>query len=631
MIEQKLRQTLKQYWAFDSFRPLQLEAITSALNGNDTLVLLPTGGGKSIIYQLPTLVSEGLCLVITPLISLMKDQIDALRAKGINAIAIHSGLTSRQIDIALDNCVYGDVKFLYIAPERISSESFRMRLDKMNVCFVAVDEAHCISQWGYDFRPSYLRIARIRQIKPDVPIIALTASATPNVVEDIMSKLTFSTKNIFRSTFARANISYIVRKCEDRFGQLMSVIDKVPGCGIVYVRTREGAEQLAQQLLQSGISADFYHGGMTHPMRTYKQDGWIKDECRVMVATNAFGMGIDKADVRFVVHWDICDSLEAYYQEAGRAGRDGKRSYALLLSSPDDVSRSNKRFEIEFPSPEKIKECYESLCNYLQVGIGDGKYASFLFNLFDFSRKHKLFSPMVSNAIKVLQLNGYLMLTDENENPPRIMFVVSRDDLYKVRIEQKQMDHILRIILRLYTGLFNDFVPIDEQEIAITSGYKVDYVKELLAQLWQQRVIKYIPGSLSPLLMLTEERLPTKDLHIAPESYQMRKDGAKQRLESVFKYSQNDAECRSRVIQSYFGESDIEDCGVCDICLYRRKRGTIGLEEKILATLTKGSLSVKDLVNGLDGEPKHIVKIVEDMLERGVIFVDKYGKVIINR
>ena len=409
-------------------------------------MLMPTGGGKSIIYQVPTLASTGVCIVITPLIALMKDQVDRLRKHRILAEAIHAGRSHREIDRILDNCIYGDVKFLYISPERIDSEMFRVRCARMDVALIAVDEAHCISQWGYDFRPSYLQIARLRDLCPNTPILALTASATPKVAEDIMYRLRFDKPNIKRMSFARSNLSYVVRHTEDKREHLLRIVNNVSGSGIVYVRTREKSETIAQFLQQNGITADFYHGGLGFLSRNLKQEQWINGQNRIMVATNAFGMGIDKADVRFVIHYDICDSLEAYYQEAGRAGRDGMRSYALLLVSSDDGERIVRRFEQEFPPLEKIKDIYERVCSYLQVGIGDGAQASFLFNIHDFCAREHLYSGTVVSALKLLQQNGYMTLTDAQENPARIMFCVSRDDLYKLRVQRDELDHFIRTL-----------------------------------------------------------------------------------------------------------------------------------------------------------------------------------------
>ena len=512
----KIFEVLKRYWGFTEFRPVQERIIRSAMAGRDTLALMPTGGGKSLTYQVPGLAQPGLCIVVTPLIALMKDQVDRLRARRIPAVAIHSGLSPRQIDIALDNCVYGDVKFLYVAPERLATEAFRLRVERMKVSLLAVDEAHCISQWGYDFRPSYLRIAELREKLPGVPVLALTASATKLVAEDIMRHLRFAEPHILRSSFARPNLSYSVRRTDDKNGQLLRLVQNVPGSGIVYVRTREGTEQVADMLRRQGVTAAAYHGGMGHAERSLRQEEWVAGRTRVMVATNAFGMGIDKPDVRFVAHYAMCDSLESYYQEAGRAGRDGVRSYALLLTSPDDGGRIIKRFEQEFPPLEKIKDIYEKVCSYLQIGIGDGAEASFLFNIHDFCAREHLYSGTVQSALKLLQQNGYMTLTDAQENPARIMFCVSRDDLYRIRVQRDELDHFIRTLLRLYNGVFTEFRQIDEGEIATWSGYTVERVKELLKRLWQLRVIRYVP--LQPLADPLHERgaaSPRRPLHLS--------------------------------------------------------------------------------------------------------------------
>ncbi|MDE5691816.1 MAG: ATP-dependent DNA helicase, partial [Alistipes sp.] len=460
--DEKIYEVLRRYWGFGEFRPVQLEIIRSVMAGRDTLALMPTGGGKSLTYQVPAMAREGLCIVVTPLIALMKDQVDRLRARRIPAAAIHSGLSPRQIDIALDNCAYGDMKFLYVAPERLATEAFRLRVERMKVQLIAVDEAHCISQWGYDFRPSYLRIAELRQKLPGVPVLALTASATKLVTDDIMHHLRFAEPRLLRSSFARPNLSYSVRHTDDKNGQLLRLVRNVDGTGIVYVRTREGTEQLAALLRDEGIAAAAYHGGLPHAERTLRQDEWLSGKVRIMVATNAFGMGIDKPDVRFVVHYSMCDSLENYYQEAGRAGRDGGRAYALLLVASDDRDRIEQRFRTEFPPLDKVKDIYEHVCSYLQVGIGDGAGASYLFNIHDFCARQHLWSGTVAGALKLLQQNGYLTLTDAQENPARIMFAIQRDDLYKLRVRRSDLDHFIRTLLRLYNGVFTEFRPIDE-------------------------------------------------------------------------------------------------------------------------------------------------------------------------
>ena len=453
---QQIAALLKRYWGFDTFRPVQEQVILSVLAGRDTLALMPTGGGKSLTYQIPGLASEGVCIVVTPLIALMKDQVDRLRKLGIRALAIHSGLSARQIDIDLDNCVYGDVKFLYVAPERLASEAFRLRVQRMNVSLLAVDEAHCISQWGYDFRPSYLRIAELRERIPGVPVLALTASATPRVADDIMEKLHFTEPHLLRSDFSRPNLSYAVRHTDDKNEQLLRIIRNVGGSGIVYVRTREGAEQVAAFLRDEGISAEYYHGGLGHAERSMRQDAWISGRTPVMVATNAFGMGIDKPDVRYVVHYTMCDSLESYYQEAGRAGRDGRRSYAVLLISSDDAGRIAKRFEADYPPLEKIRSIYEKICSYLQIAIGDGAQSSFLFNLRDFCTREHLYTGLVQNALKILSQNGYMTLLDEAANPARILFCVSRDDLYRLRVIRDDLDPKTPIYLKYKTHADND-------------------------------------------------------------------------------------------------------------------------------------------------------------------------------
>lgn len=630
MQQEKIYETLKRWWGYDSFRAGQREVIESVCAGRDTLALMPTGAGKSLLYQLPAMMKEGVCIVVTPLIALMKDQTDALRKRGISAVAVYSGMTDRKIDIALDNCVYGDVKFLYIAPERISSDMFTMRVRKMNVSLIAVDEAHCISQWGYDFRPSYLRLARLRELAPDAPVVALTASATSRVAEDIMKRLNFSSKNIVRTSFARKNLSFVVRRTDDKRGQLMRVLESVPGSGIVYVRTRDGAEKLSAELREEGVATEFYHGGLPHGERSIRQDAWQDGRVRVMVATNAFGMGIDKADVRFVVHYDVCDSLEAYYQEAGRAGRDGRRSYAVLLAASDEKSKMEGRFRNEFPAADTIKSIYSKLCSYLQVAVGDGKFASFIFDVYDFCARNKLFRGTVVNAIKILQQNGYMVLTDEAENPARLMFCVGREDLYNIRVERRELDTVLRTILRLYEGVFTEFRPIDAQEIALYSGFTEEHVKDVLKQLWRMHVIRYVPKNVSPMLVLTEERLPEKDIYIDPDTLERRRQMTAERLERMFEYVTNEEQCRSAFIGEYFGEEDAAECGCCDVCLERRrgeraKRNATELREEIKRRIVENEFTVKELVAGFAVEPQKILAEVDELMAEGDILVNSRG------
>ena len=621
-MEQKLLETLKKYWRYDSFRPMQQEAMEAVLAGRDTLVLMPTGGGKSIIYQLPTLVSEGLCIVVTPLIALMKDQVDRLRRMGIPAVAIHSGLSSRQIDIALDNCVYGDVKFLYVAPERLSSEMFRLRVDRMNVSLLAVDEAHCISQWGYDFRPAYLKIKELRRLIPDTPVLALTASATPQVAKDIMEQLAFAEPNILQTSFLRPNLSYSVRETDDKEGQLLRIINNVPGCGIVYVRMRNTAERVANFLIEQGYSASFYHGGLPNAERALRQDEWVSGKTRIMVATNAFGMGIDKRDVRFVVHYTMSDSLESYYQESGRAGRDGERSYAVILMASDDNNRIIDLFEKEFPDIDLIRTVYHELCSYLGVAIGDGKEASFVFNIYEFCRHIKLPLVTVHNIIKLLQLNGYLTLVEDCEHPARVMFMVTRDELYQVKMQSEKEEEILRTMLRLYTGIFSEFRPIDEMEIASQSKHSHTDVHDLLKRLWRANIIRYIPTNHDPLIFLDEERLPARDIYIAPATYSRRKSLMLERFNHLLHYANEESECRSRIIEQYFCDRMSEPCGICDNCLARKRKEkstSANYEQQILSLLATEPMSIKELVAKIKGNEQSIIEAVRQLTEQGKI------------
>ena len=627
---------LERWWGYKEFRPMQREIIESVLQGRDTLALMPTGGGKSITYQVPALAMEGLCIVVTPLIALMKDQVDQLRRRGISAVAVHSGLDPRRIEIALDNCTYGDVKMLYIAPERLQTDAFRVRLRRMNISLIAVDEAHCISQWGYDFRPSYLNIAEVREYAPDAPILALTASATELVAKDIMRHLRFAKENVLRSSFARPNLSYVVRESGDKFESLLRVINNVPGSGIVYMRTREGTEQLAEQLRKEGIDANFYHAGLPSMERALRQDEWIEGKTRIIVATNAFGMGIDKADVRFVIHYAMCDSLEAYYQEAGRAGRDGKRSYAVLLASQMDSENISKLFKAEFPPIADIKRVYELVCNYLQVAVGDGLGASFIFNIYDFCHVAKLSSVTVVNSLKILEQNKLMTLIDEQDNPAKLMFTCSRDSLYKLNVGGNDMDAMLLAILRLYNGVFTHFRNIDELQIAHYAQLSPERVHELLKTLWRMHVIRYIPASRSPMIYFDAERLPQKDIYIAPETYRQRYDLAVERFNNMLRYTLSTDVCRSRIIEEYFGESNARDCGICDICIARRKRERANIDvqsvdSKIVVLLAERDMEFKDVVAAIGGDAAVIASRIDYLVGEGKISLSLGGKLKINK
>lgn len=557
---------LKKYWGFDAFRPLQREVIKNVYSGKDTVALMPTGGGKSITYQVAALAMEGLCLVVTPLISLMKDQVDALHRKKIAALSIHSGMTQREIDIVLDNCVYGDYKFLYISPERISSAVFKHRFARMNVSMIAVDEAHCISQWGYDFRPSYIQIAELRKLQPEAVVLAVTATATPAVVKDIGEKLLFAEENIIKMSFERKNLSYIKREVEDKRAHLLKVINGVQGCGIVYVRYREECESLAAFLNEQGISAESYHGGMSYHMRNSKQERFMHGGCRVMVATNAFGMGIDKADVRFVVHYSPSDSVESYYQEAGRAGRDGKPSFAVLLYNKKDIQSINATLKAQFPPIAEIKRHYDLIHCFLGVAYGDGEDSSFDFDVFAFCKQYGLFSSTVLNSIDILNYNGYITLTEEFENPTRVMFSVNRDDMYRLQIRHKELDNFISLLLRIYTGIFSEFVTIDEEYLARVSGYTVKQINSYFKQLGEQRVIRYIPKKRTPRLTLHVERLPLENLLISHDSYVLRRERSEKRTTIMLDYLSSNDRCLSKIMQEYFGETDIKACGKCSWC-----------------------------------------------------------------
>ncbi len=567
-----LLDTLKRYWGYDSFREGQREIVENILAGKDTLVLMPTGGGKSLTFQLPALIKEGITVVITPLISLMKDQVDRLQSMGIAAMSIDGSMSHREIDYALDNCIYGDYKFLYVSPERIVTSLFKYRFERMNVSLIVVDEAHCISQWGYDFRPPYLQIGSLRELHPNVPIIALTATATSVVVSDIIKYLKLDKSLIYRQSFMRNNISFLVRNIDNKFEHLLKVVTNILGCGIVYVGRRKDAEDIAAQLIYNGVSADFYHAGLSSQLRRVKQDSWMRGSIRVIVATNAFGMGIDKSDVRFVVHVSPPSSLESYYQEAGRAGRDGKESYAVLLYDNNDRRSNASKLSSSFPSRKEICDIYEKLFNHYQIAIEGGKDESYAFDIMEFCQKFKVYSTTVYHSIKLLQYIGYMSLSEEYESRTRIRFIVRRDELYRLQLRSKEIDGFVNVMLRLYTGLFSGFVTIDELFISRQSGYSVEKIKEFLLTLSRQYVITYIPSRSSAILSFIEERLPLSNLYIPKELYETRKSSAETRLAAMDNYIQCVDKCRSVIVCEYFGEEEVEPCGKCDYCRGRTVR-----------------------------------------------------------
>ena len=621
------RKILTKFWGYTSFRPLQEDIIRSIAEGKDTLGLMPTGGGKSLTFQVPALVNDGICLVITPLIALMKDQVNRLNSLEIKSLAIHSGMSAEEIDIALENSIYGDYKFLYVSPERIATRIFQARLPRLNLNLVAVDEAHCISQWGYDFRPSYLKIAMIREIiSGKVPFLALTASATPQVIEDIVGKLQFREKNVLRTSFERKNISYLVRRVEDKGTYLIKTLHKVKGSGIVYVRSRKRSREIAELLVANGISADFYHAGLPGEMRDRKQTAWTAGETRVIVATNAFGMGIDKADVRFVVHWDIPESIEDYFQESGRAGRDNKPAYAVLLYSPADKTRLEDSVRRKFPPVEKIKDTYEALCNFLKVPQGTGKDNVFDFSMYDFVSKYRLPVVETYNSLSFLQREGYLEFTEEINNPSRIHFLVGRDDLYKFQVANEAFDGFIKLLLRSYTGMFTEFVTISEEALAKKSGMSRDTVYRYLVKLSSLKIISFIPGKKTALVIFTEERLERKALMISPDNYLHVRERHIIRLNRMIDYADYNTRCRSVVLLDYFGE-EADRCGICDVCRERNELDLSKYEFDLILDGIKEVLSARktdarDLVSSIDQPEEKVIKVIRWLLDHKKIIMD---------
>jgi len=610
----KFTQILARYWGYSHFRPLQEEIIQSVYEGKDTLGLMPTGGGKSITFQVPAMAMEGTCIVITPLIALMKDQVENLRKKEINAIAIHSGMGREEIDIALDNVIFGQVKFLYLSPERLETEIFKVRLEKMKICLIAIDEAHCISQWGFDFRPSYLKIAELKDLLPDVPFLALTATATPQVVEDIMEKLEFKEKNVFRKSFERKNLIYDVEKCEDKIQRIIRIIKENPGTGIIYARNRKKTRELALILQKEGVQADYYHAGLTHADRSRKQEEWQKDKIKVIISTNAFGMGIDKPDVRFVIHADLPDSLEAYYQEAGRAGRDEKPAKAILLYNESDRRSVDQRIQISFPELSVIREVYKALGNFFQIPVGSGKGQNYDFILTDFISKFKFNALIAHNSLKVLQREGYIELSEEINNPSRVHFAVQRDDLYKFQVANENLDGFIKLLLRSYSGMFSSFVPIDETLMAKRSGVNFDNIYKYLLKLSNSGIIQYIPRKKNPVIYFTEERLDDKNLHFSVEAYNFLKERYIERANEMLLYASGSNKCRSQILISYFGEKNAMRCGQCDVC---RKRNELDLSayefdlilDELKERLTDKHLSIDEIVDGLSYPEDKVMKV----------------------
>ena len=620
---ENFNQILARYWGFEEFRPLQPDIIKSVAAGKDTLGLMPTGGGKSVTFQVYSLSKPGICIVITPLIALMKDQVENLQRKGIKALKIHSGMSQMEIKVTLDNAVWGDYKFLYVSPERLNSEYFKERLAKMDVNLVAIDEAHCISQWGYDFRPSYMNIVQLRELLPGVNFLALTATATPKVIDDIQDKLGFKTPNVLSMSFQRENLAYLVRVREDKMGYLLETLKSVKGSGVVYVRSRKGTREIAAGLQKNRISADFYHAGLNTVVRHEKQDEWLAGKTRVIVATNAFGMGIDKPDVRFVVHVDPPDSLEAYFQEAGRAGRDGKKAAAVLLFNNADKTKLKKHVTVAFPEIENIKRIYQALCNYLQVAEGFGKGQVYEFSLQNFAQTYRFQQAMVYNSLKILQREGYLEFTEEVDNPSRIYFSVSRDDLYKFQVANATFDAFIKLILRSYTGLFNGYVNIDEELLARRAGIDQDEVYHFLKHLRKSGIIDYVPRNQTPFIYFSIERISLNRLKISKENYEFRKRDFLERVNAVIHYAAGTTTCRSQLLLKYFGETGPPECGLCDVCQSMRKIGLSSFEFNEISKQVKKILetpcSYENLLLKFKGTREKTMEVVKWLMDNKTI------------
>lgn len=625
---------LKQYWGYDSFRGVQEEIIESICSHHDTLGLMPTGGGKSITFQVPALCMKGLCLVITPLIALMKDQVENLKARGIKALAVYSGMTRDEILNTLDNCIFGDYKFLYISPERLGTELFRIKVQKMDICMITVDESHCISQWGYDFRPAYLKIAEIRELLPEVPVLALTATATPEVVKDIQKQLLFKEENVFSMSFERQNLAYVVRQTPDKQQEMLHILQHTQGSSIIYVRNRRRTKEICELLHRNGITAEFYHAGLDDAVRDQRQKKWKQSECRVMVATNAFGMGIDKSDVRLVLHIDLPDSIEAYFQEAGRAGRDGKKAYAVLLYNQQDRATLHRRIPDSFPKKDFIRQVYEHLQYYYQMAMGDGIGCMKVFDLDDFCRRFKHFPIQVNSALKILSQAGYLEYTDEQNSASKVMFLLQRDELYRLEDADENTERLIHMLLRSYTGLFSDYAYISEELLSIRLRMDRQDIYNRLIHLSQLHIISYIPGRKTPYIIYTRERMELRDIVFRHEIYEDRKASLERRLNAMIDYAENNVTCRSRLLLNYFGEQNPHNCGLCDTCVKRRNpkapyayASSSNLPTLIIEALRVGPLTPAQLLEALNAPKDQLQQHIQALLDEGKI--DRKGLLLV--
>lgn len=617
---------LKKHWGYDSFRPLQQDIIESVLSSKDTLALLPTGGGKSICFQIPGLVIGGTCLVISPLIALMNDQVQNLKSKGISAVAITSSMNAKEIDIALNNAAFGHVQFLYVSPERVENETFRQRLSYLPIGLIAIDEAHCISQWGYDFRPSYIKIAELREYFPNVNVIAVTASATKEVVEDIQLKLNFKNQSVFRQSFERKNIRYVVQLEENKYERLLKVVHNIGGSGIIYVRNRKKTEEICKWLIQNKISASFYHAGINANDRALVQQNWIDNKSQVMVATNAFGMGIDKPDVRFVVHLDLPESLEAYFQEAGRGGRDEKTAYAVLLCNNNDVVNLKEQYEKKTPTVEEIKQCYQAIFNFYQVPVESGEGLSVSFDMDEVARNYNLKPVTLFNAIKCLEKEGYFSFLDSGFEPPKVMMVMKKDDLYNFQIKFPKYEPLLKVLLRSYGGLYEQYSIIKEKDVAYRAKISEHELNSQLDILNKQGVISFLPQTSLPKLIFLQNRINLKFESIRLINYPILKEKALTRINSVVNYVTEKNICRSRLLLSYFNETDFNDCQFCDVCIEKYKRNLEtdeGLIENIKIELTHQSLSLQELISKFQSvNSKRLNNLINKLIDDDVLLID---------